>query len=158
MRTVRRRGVFIRRWILILLLVLLLVSVMMTLVMMMVAIRRRSITGTTQECSHRQLVVKLDIRSSSHIHGRWKFSKGIGKVEPMMLLMLLMSVHRRRTPRGRRRVEQIAKWTVIACGRAAGSRRRIVRMKAFNTVKCLSLERSLWWREEGHCRSPSSQN
>ena len=93
MRAVRHRGVFIRRWVLILplvLLLLLLVSVMMTVVMMMVAIRRRSITGTTQKRSHRQLVVKLHIRSSSSdIHGQRELSKGIGKVESILLLMLV---------------------------------------------------------------------
>jgi len=79
-------------WVLILLvvvLVLLVVRVIMTMMVVVVAIRRRSITGTTQERSHRQFVVELDIRSSSHIHERWKLSKGIGKVESMMLLMLV---------------------------------------------------------------------
>ena len=107
MCAVCRWGVFIRRWVLILLLVLMLllvvVSMMMTMVMMMVAIRRRSITLATQERSHRQLVGKLHIRSSGHIYGRRELSKGIGKVGSMMLLML-MSTHRRRcsTARGRR--------------------------------------------------------
>jgi len=45
--------------------------------------------------------------------------------------------------------------SVIACsvgGRTAGSRRRIVRMERLDAVKCLSLERSGWGSEEGHCR------
>ena len=99
----------VRRWVLILLLVVM--SMMMTMVVMTVAIRRRSITLATQECSHRQLVVKLHIRSSGHIHGKEELSKGIGKFESMMLLML-MSTHRRlrrSTPLGRRCGEQIAK-------------------------------------------------
>ena len=62
----------------------------MTMVMMMVAIRQRSITRTTQECSHRQLVIKLHIHSSSsHIHGPREFAKGIRKVKFMMLLVLV---------------------------------------------------------------------
>ena len=107
MRAVCRWGVFIRHWLLILLLVLMLllvvVSMIRTMVMMMVAIRRRSITLATQERSHRQLVVKLHIRSSGHIHGRGELSNGIGKFEVMMLFMLMITHRRRRsTARGRR--------------------------------------------------------
>ena len=58
MHAMCRWRVFIRRWVLILLLVLMLLlvvmSMMMTMVMMMVAIRRRWITWSTQERSHRQ--------------------------------------------------------------------------------------------------------
>ena len=93
MCAVRCRGVFIRRSVLILLLVLVLVSVML-IVMMMVAIRRRSITGSTQEYSHGQPAVKPDIRSGSHLHGRREITEGIGKVESVMLSMLIRS-HRR---------------------------------------------------------------
>ena len=92
-------------------LLLVVVSMVMTMVMMMVAIRRRSITLATQERRHRQFVVELHIRSSSHIHRRRKLSKRIGKVKSMVLLMLMCTHGRRRsTPRGRRRCgEQIAK-------------------------------------------------
>ena len=75
----------------ILLLVLVLVSVMLIVMMMMMAIRRRLISGSTQECSHGQLAVKLDIHSGSHIHGQREIMKGIGKVESMMLSMLMRS-------------------------------------------------------------------
>ena len=94
-------GVFIRRSVLILLLALVLVSVMLIVMTTMVAVRRRSITGSTQECSHGQLAVKLDIRSGSHIHGRRELTKGIAEVESMMLSMLMRpSRHRpsRRPP------------------------------------------------------------
>ena len=86
MCTVCRRGVFIHRWVLILLVLVLLVRVMMAMMMMVVAIRQRSIT---QERSHRQLVVKFHIHSSSHINGRRELAEGNGKVESMMLLMLM---------------------------------------------------------------------
>ena len=92
-------GVFIRRWVLILLLVLMLllvvVSMMMTMMMMMVAIRQQSITGSTQERSHRQLVVKLRIRGSSHIHGERELAKGIGIPPPEVVVVL------NRSPNGR---------------------------------------------------------
>ena len=53
-------------------------------------------------------------------------------------------------PRGRRRwAEHIAKRTVIAWSRAAGSR-RIVWIEPFDTIKCLSLERSGRRRDEGN--------
>ena len=77
----------------ILLLVLVLVSVMLIVMMLTVAIRRRSITGPIQECSHGQLTVKLDICSDSHIHGRREITKGIGRVGSTMLSML-MRIHR----------------------------------------------------------------
>ena len=140
-------------------LLLVVVSMMMTMVMMMVAIRRRSITLATQERRHRQFVVELHIRSSGHIHGRGELSKGIGKVESMMLLML-MGTHRRRrsTPRSCHCAEHITKGTVIAWSRAAGSR-RIVRMEPLDTIKSLSLERSRRGREEGDCRvAPISES
>ena len=99
---VRCRGIFIRRSVLILLLVLVLVSVMLIVMMMMMAIRRRLISGSTQECSHGQLAVKLDIRSGSHIHGQREITKGIGKVESMMLSMLMRSHRHCRSTLSRR--------------------------------------------------------
>ena len=68
MRAVGRRGVFIRRWVLILLLVLvllLMVVSVMTTVMMVLGDDRSRFTLANQERTQRQLVVKLRIRSSS---------------------------------------------------------------------------------------------
>ena len=128
------RGVFIRRPVLMLLLMLVLVSVTLIVMMMVVAIRQQSITGSTQGCSHGQLAVKFDIRSGSHIDGRRELTKGIGKVESVMLSML-MRTHRRCRSTHRAVVRQMNCYCLQRCW----AERKIVRMEPLNTIKCRSL-------------------